>query len=67
MTAIKDVTGTAFIVAEFRIQETVGAHPLYVDHVAPLFLTTRQGRRRAPFSRVPAGGEESETEDPLFR
>jgi len=57
MTAIKDVTGTAFIVAEFRVQENNEAHPLYVDHVVPLFLndTTRAAARAIQQDFPPAG------------
>jgi methyltransferase (TIGR00027 family) len=57
MTAIKDVTLAAFIVAEFRIQENNEAHPLYVDHVAPLFLagSTRASARAIQHYFPPAG------------
>jgi methyltransferase (TIGR00027 family) len=57
MTAIKDVTGTAFIVAEFRVEENNEAHPLYVDHVVPLFLsdTTRAAARAIQQDFPPAG------------
>jgi hypothetical protein len=41
MTGIKDVTGTAFIVAEFRAQENAEANPLYVDRIVPIFLDER--------------------------
>jgi len=41
MTAIKDVTGTAFIVAEFRARENTEPHPLYLDQIVPLFLDQR--------------------------
>ncbi|MGB2933069.1 MAG: SAM-dependent methyltransferase [Methyloceanibacter sp.] len=41
MTAIKDVTGTAFIVAEFRARENTEPHPLYLDRIVPLFLDQR--------------------------
>lgn len=41
MTGIKDVTGTAFIVAEFRAQENAEANPLYIDRIVPLFLDER--------------------------
>jgi O-methyltransferase involved in polyketide biosynthesis len=41
MTGIKDVTGTAFVVAEFRAQENAEANPLYVDPIVPLFLDER--------------------------
>jgi methyltransferase (TIGR00027 family) len=41
VTAIKDVTGTAFIVAEFRSQENAATHPLYTDPVVSLFLDDR--------------------------
>jgi len=41
MTRIEDVTGTAFIVAEYRAQENMEAVPLYGDPVVPLFLNER--------------------------
>lgn len=41
MTGIKHVTGTAFVVAEFRAQENAEANPLYVDPIVPLFLDER--------------------------
>ena len=34
MSPIKDVTGTAFIVAEFRARENEEPHPLYVERAA---------------------------------
>ena len=41
MTRIQDVTGTAFIVAEYRARENAEADPLYVDQIVPLFLDER--------------------------
>ena len=41
MTEIHDVTGTAFIVAEYRAHENAEANPLYVDRIVPLFLDER--------------------------
>lgn len=41
MSPIKNVTGTAFVVAEFRARENDAAHPLYVDKVVPIFLDAR--------------------------
>jgi methyltransferase (TIGR00027 family) len=38
MTEIKNVTGTAFIVAEFRADENNAADPLFRDEIVPLFL-----------------------------
>ena len=57
MTAIKHVTGTAFIVAEFRVQENDADHPLYVDHVVPLFLddATKAAARAIQQDFPPAG------------
>jgi len=48
LTDIQDVTGTAFIVAEFRAQENAEPHPLYRDPIVPLFLNdrTRQAAER---------------------
>jgi methyltransferase (TIGR00027 family) len=41
MSSIKDVTGTAFVVAEFRARENAEPHPLYVDRIVPIFLDER--------------------------
>ena len=41
MSPIKHVTGTAFVVAEFRARENEEPHPLYVDRVVPIFLDER--------------------------
>ena len=41
MIGIKDVTGTAFVVAEFRAHENAEANPLYVDRIVPIFLDER--------------------------
>ena len=40
-TDIRHVTGTAFVVAEFRACENAERHPLYVDRVVPIFLDAR--------------------------
>jgi hypothetical protein len=41
MTEIHDVTGTAFIVAEYRARENAEVNPLYVDRIVLLFLDER--------------------------
>lgn len=41
MTDVKNVTGTAFVVAEFRARENAEPHPLYLDRVVPIFLDDR--------------------------
>jgi methyltransferase (TIGR00027 family) len=41
MSPIKDVSGTAFVVAEFRARENAEPHPLYVDRIVPIFLDAR--------------------------
>jgi methyltransferase (TIGR00027 family) len=41
MTGIKEVTGTAFVVAEFRARENAEPHPLYRDPIVPIFLNER--------------------------
>ena len=38
---IQNVTGTAFVVAEFRADENAETHALYSDPVVPLFLNSR--------------------------
>jgi methyltransferase (TIGR00027 family) len=40
-TEIRRVTGTAFVVAEFRAGENAEPLPLYVDRVVPIFLDER--------------------------
>jgi methyltransferase (TIGR00027 family) len=56
MTEVKDVTGTAFVVAEFRAAENEQAHPLYVDPIVHIFLDERT-RKAATAIRAgfPAG------------
>lgn len=44
MTEVKDVTGTAFVVAEFRARENAEPHPLYRDPIVPIFLDERTKR-----------------------
>ena len=44
MTEVKDVTGTAFVVAEFRARENAEPHPLYLDPIVPIFLDARTKR-----------------------
>jgi hypothetical protein len=57
MTGIKDVTGTAFVVAEFRAQESTEAEPLYVDPIVPIFLDARTKQAAdAISSGFPAAG-----------
>ena len=47
MPEVKNVSGTAFVVAEFRAEENDEAYPLYRDSVVELFLNeqTRQAAR----------------------
>ena len=57
MTKIQDVTGTAFIVAEYRARENGEPNPLYRDPIVPLFLNdeTRQAADRI-VAKLPTGG-----------
>ncbi len=41
MSEVREVTGTAFVVAEFRARENDEPHPLYTDRVVPIFLDAR--------------------------
>src|SRR5262245_14742027 len=54
--AVRNVSVTAFVVAEFRAEENNAAYPLYRDSIVELFLNeqTRQaaGRVAASFPRV---------------
>src|SRR5262249_60583086 len=55
---IRSVTGTAFVVAEFRAEENYAAHPLYRDPIVHLFLdeASRQAAARgAPRLPPPHG------------
>jgi len=56
MTKIQDVTGTAFIVAEYRARESGETNPLYRDPIVSLFLNerTRQAADRMA-ADFPAG------------
>lgn len=55
MSTIKDVRGTAFVVAEYRAEENREQTPLYVDRVVELFLSaeSREAADRVS-SRFPA-------------
>jgi methyltransferase (TIGR00027 family) len=44
MTDVKNVTGTAFVVAEFRARENAEPRPLYLDPIVPIFLDERTKR-----------------------
>ena len=48
MTVIRNVTGTAFVAAQFRAEENKELHPLYRDPIVPLFLDdeTRKAAER---------------------
>jgi methyltransferase (TIGR00027 family) len=48
---VREVTGTAFVVAEFRVRENAEPHPLYRDDVVPIFL---DARTRAAADRIGA-------------
>jgi methyltransferase (TIGR00027 family) len=50
MSPIKNVTGTAFVVAEFRARENDAPRPLYVDKVVPIFLDQRTRQAAAAIS-----------------
>ena len=52
MSPIKDVTGTAFVVAEFRARENEEPHPLYVDRSSRSF--SMSGRKLRPTRSRPA-------------
>ena len=58
MSTIENVTGTAFVVAEFRADENTGGMPLYQDSVVRLFLNedTRRAAARVA-ARFPAAKE----------
>lgn len=55
MSTIKDVSGTAFVVAEYRAEENRELAPIYVDPVVELFLSdaSREAAARVS-SRFPA-------------
>jgi methyltransferase (TIGR00027 family) len=57
MSQIKNVTGTAFVVAEFRARENTKPRPLYVDRVVPIFLDERTKQAAdAIIAGFPPGG-----------
>jgi methyltransferase (TIGR00027 family) len=51
MSTIRNVSGTAFVVAEFRAEENASVAPLYRDPVVPLFL---DGESRSAAARMAA-------------
>jgi methyltransferase (TIGR00027 family) len=52
MNDVREVTGTAFVVAEFRARENAEAHGLYRDPIVPIFLDARS---RAASDAIDAG------------
>ena len=44
MNEVREVSGTAFVVAEFRARENAEPHPLYLDPIVPIFLDDRTKR-----------------------
>src|SRR6185436_7060336 len=55
MSEIKDVSGTAFVVAEYRAEENREPTPLYMDPVVELFLSAASGEAAERVSsRFPA-------------
>jgi methyltransferase (TIGR00027 family) len=56
MNEVREVTGTAFVVAEFRARENAEPQPLYCDPVVPIFLDERTRRAADAISDgFPAG------------
>ena len=54
MATIERVSGTAFVVAEFRAEENVEPAPLYRDSIVELFLNEdKQAGRQARGGRLP--------------
>jgi len=55
MVTIESVTGTAFVVAEFRAEENSVSTPLYTDSVVGLFLNeeTKRAAERVAASFPP--------------
>jgi methyltransferase (TIGR00027 family) len=55
MATIQNVTGTAFIVAEFRAEENAEAQPIYCDPIVPVFLNDETKSAAARISEaIPA-------------
>ena len=50
---IRSVTGTAFVVAEFRAEENYAPHPLYRDPIVHLFLDETGGPHSPNLSGAP--------------
>jgi len=67
MSTIKDVTGTAFVVAEYRAEGNRETPPLYLDPVVDLFLSdaSREAAKRVS-SRFPAVKEMVQTRTRYF-
>jgi methyltransferase (TIGR00027 family) len=56
MNEVREVAGTAFIVAEFRALENEETHPLYLDPVVHIFLDERTKKAAAAIrADFPAG------------
>ena len=68
MTEVKDVTGTAFVVAEFRARENAEPHPLYIDLIVPIFLDDRTKRAADRHcGRLRGGRKQCQAQDALSR
>ncbi|MGH6636164.1 MAG: hypothetical protein ACRED0_08565 [Gammaproteobacteria bacterium] len=68
MAKIQNVTGTAFVVAEFRADENAEAHPLYSDPIVPLFLNgeTRKAAKRI-IHGLSSSQKDGQDKNPLSR
>jgi O-methyltransferase involved in polyketide biosynthesis len=55
MSSIRNVTGTAFVVAEFRAEEKREANPLYQDPIVDWFLNEETGKRPTCFYQFSTG------------
>jgi hypothetical protein len=65
MNEVREVTGTAFVVAEFRARENEQVHPLYLDPVVRIFLDERKKKSsRGDPRRLSSGRENASAANP---
>ena len=68
MSQIENVSGTAFVVAEYRAEENRETAPLYRDSVVELFLNDGQsGRRGAAGGPLSAGQGHGQDSNQILR
>ena len=67
MAQVTNVSGTAFVVAEFRAEENDEAYPLYRDPIVKLFLSEESRQAADRIAAVSAGKRDGQDQNPVLR